>query len=383
MGSITTVNRALALIREGALDGHGSVTELAQRLGVGARYLNKLFQRELGVGPSDVAKNQRLLLARQLIVQSELSLTQIAYAAGFGSVRRFNSAIREAFGSAPGALRRTRTRIAQQGVIRLELRYRPPYDWNTVLSFFARHAISDIETVENNHYTRRLKIADDYGTIKLSQLARRDALQLDLDLPGDTPLLPLVAQARRAFDLDANPAAIAATLGEDPLLAPLLAAKPGIRCPGYWSANEAAVRAIVGQQISTAGARRVCGDLARACHGNPASEFPEPQALLRLADKQFPMPGRRRETLRALGRLCDNEGGFTAQQLADIKGVGPWTSAIVDLRGWGDPNAFPAGDLGIVQAWTAITGSPDGLQERSRLWQPFRGYAANLLWSNL
>lgn len=383
-GSATTLNRALTLIREGALDGDGTVESLAGRLGVGARYLNKLFQRELGVAPSVVAANQRLLLARQLIVDSGLPLTEIAFAAGFGSVRRFNSAIRDAFGDAPGALRRRAVQGGRAaGEFRLELRYRAPYDWETVLEFFRRHAVDGIEWIEGDRYTRRLRLAEGTGTVALSPAAGRDALQMHLRLPAGTPLMPLVARARRVCDLDANPAAIAATLGTDPVLRPLLRSRPGIRCPGYWSAEEAALRAIVGQQISTAGARRILGQLAEACGVNDEAVFPHPSQLLALGDEHFPMPGRRRETLRALGRLCKRSEPLAEESLSGLAGVGPWTVAMVSLRGWGHPDAFPDTDLGIRQAWEALTGSSSGLAEHAHRWQPFRGYAANLLWSSL
>lgn len=380
-GSVTTLGRALELIREGALDSGGSVQTLADRLGVGARYLNKLFQRELGVAPGQVAHNQRLLLARQLIVDSELPLTQVAFAAGFGSVRRFNSAIRDAYGDAPGALRRRRQPSASTG-IELSLRYRPPYDWDGVLEFFQRHAVPGIDRVDGNRYSRALPVAGGVGTVSLTSVPGRNALKLRLELPAGTPLLPLVAQARRVCDLDANPAAIAAVLEQDTLLRPLLRQRPGIRCPGYWTPEEAALRAVVGQQVSTVGARRTLAKIAAAC-ATDAGLFPRPEALQAPVDQRLPMPARRRETLRSLGRLCASSDGLTPEGLASLKGVGPWTLAMTQLRGWGDPDAFPAGDLGLVKAWKALATDGASLTDHADLWQPFRGYAANLLWSSL
>lgn len=402
MGSTTTVARALRLITEGALDGDGSVTGLAGRLGVGARYLNKLFQRELGVSPTSIAGNQRLLLARQLIVETQLPLTDIAFASGFSSVRRFNSAIRDAFASAPGALRRRSAAHAlghnAAGRIRLELRYRPPYDWNGVLAFFARHAVEGVESVQGDSYTRCIDTHQGIGHLRLSPLHPRSALQLELTVPAGTPLLPIVSRVRRFCDLDANPAAIAAVLCEDTVLAPLLTRSPGVRCPGYWDAGEAAVRAVVGQQISTAGARSICAALVRelvresahagndACESGVTAPFPRPEALLSLGDEHFPMPTRRRETLRAVARAClDNDDACIPEQLLALKGIGPWTAEMVALRGWGHPDAFPASDLGLLQAWEALgkQRNPTSLARHAERWRPYRGYAANLLWRSL
>ena len=390
-GSATTVQRALTLIGEGALDGDGSVAALAERLGVGSRYLLKLFRRELGVAPSTVAHTQRLLLARQLIVESALPLTDIAFAAGFGSVRRFNSAIRTAFGTAPGALRRRRA-ASVDAAITLDLRYREPYDWDGVLAFLERHAVDGVERVADGIYTRNLRCEGGPGHLHLSHAGARRAIRLRLSVPPGTALPPLVSRVRRLCDLDANPAAIGAVLGADPLLAPLLRRRPGIRAPGHWSPGEAAIRAIAGQQISTAAARRLCAGLAVACAGHSnepgksGAVFPDPGDLSDLDDSCFPMPGRRRDTLRALAALCrEDPDACTAAAVSALRGVGPWTTAILALRGWGDPDAFPAGDLGLQQAWTALGGSggTTSLERHAQRWRPFRGYAASLLWRTL
>jgi AraC family transcriptional regulator of adaptative response / DNA-3-methyladenine glycosylase II len=382
-GSASSVQRALRLIGEGALDGDGSVEALAARLGIGSRYLNKLFRRELGLAPSDVARHQRLLLARQLIVESALPLTDVAFAAGFGSVRRFNAAIRDAYATAPGDMRRRRApRGTRTAPIRLELRYRPPYDWHGVLAFLARHALPGLEQIIDGRYERQLSVDGQRGRLVVSHLPRRHTLLLELELAGVTTLAPLVARLRRMFDLDAHPAAVAAVFAEDRILAPLLARHPGVRCPGHYSAFEAAVRAIVGQQISTAAARRICAGFVAA---TGARDFPGPAALLALDDGLFPMPGRRRETLRELCRRCIAEGDRALQPeaLESLRGVGPWTVAMTALRGWGAPDAFPATDLGIVQAWERLRAADEALAERANSWAPFRGYAATLLWKSL
>ena len=383
-GTSTTVQRALQLIRQGALNA-GSLTGLAERLGVGERYLRKLFQRELGVSPQAVALNQRLLFAKKLLAETAMPITDVAFAAGFGSVRRFNSAVREHFRLTPGELRNRGGRSGGKSAIRLQLHYRPPYDWEGVLAFFRRHAIEGLEQVTDTHYRRRLATGGGNAEFSVSSLPDRTALQLELEVPDYRLLMPIVSRVRRMFDLDASPAMIAGLLGADPLLAPLLDRFPGIRAPGHGSLYEAAVRAIVGQQVSTAGARSICARLAAAAGEADNPVFPDAHSLARLGDHHFPMPGRRRESLRALGQQCDDrEDELDLAALSGLGGVGPWTLAMAGMRGSGDPDSFPAGDLGLQKAWQAI--APDGTslqQHADSHWRPWRAYAANLLWRSL
>ena len=384
-GSLTTLQRALQLIRAGALNDGSGVPILAERLGVGDRYLRKLFQRELGISPLAVAQNQRLLLARQLIGETSLPLVDVAHAAGFGSVRRFNSAIRSAYGIAPGEMRRGRQPAKSTGLITLELRYRPPYDWDGVVDFLHRHLVAGVESLVDGTYQRHIQVGQFTGRCRITHLPQRHALQLVLDLPGNTPLMPIVARARRMFDLDANPSVIAAGLGSSPVLAKLMRANPGIRSPGYWSATEAAVRAIVGQQVSTTAARGICARFAAECTPRGAlTVFPAPDAIGALADSQFPMPTRRRDTLRRLGDLyTSKQEAWSTDELAELAGIGPWTLAMVAMRGLGDPDAFPLGDLGLVRAWEALGNNRRTLSAEQLQWRPWRAYAANLLWRTL
>ena len=209
-------------------------------------------------------------------------------------------------------------------------------------------------------------------------------LQLDVELAEPAGLMPLVARVRGMFDLDANPQVIAGILGQDPALAPLLARWPGIRSPGCGSVYESSIRAILGQQISTVAARNLCGRLAAACtrEGEPTA-FPSAARLAALDDTHFPMPGRRRDTLRQLCRsLREREDQLDLETLASIPGIGPWTTAMVAMRGAGDPDAFPVTDLGVGNAWAAL-GEDTHLKIRQADWRPWRAYAANLLWRSL
>ncbi|TDG12743.1 DNA-3-methyladenine glycosylase 2 family protein [Seongchinamella unica] len=378
-GTSTTVKRAVRLIDAGALS-EGRVADLAARLGIGERYLRKLFQQELGVSPQAVALNQRLLFAKKLLAETALPLTEVAFAAGFGSVRRFNSAVKTHFGLTPGDLRGSKTQVPEAG-IRLQLQYRPPYDWPGVVDFLAHHAVDGVEAVSGDRYHRHFRTAAGTGAVAIRPLPGKHALELTLQLADNSQLMGLVGQLRRMFDLDANPAEIATRLQGDPVLAPLSERSPGARSPGHWSLYESAVRAIVGQQVSTAAARTVLSRLARACARGAIVTFPAAADVAALPDEHFPMPGRRRETLRTLCRqFAGREEELDLDTLAALTGVGPWTVGMVAVRGAGDPDVFPAGDLGLERTWAALPGSNGRLNDAAQRWRPWRSYAANLLW---
>jgi AraC family transcriptional regulator of adaptative response / DNA-3-methyladenine glycosylase II len=383
-GTSTTVERALQLIRQGALN-EGALEELADRLGIGERYLRKLFEQELGVSPQAVALNQRLLFAKKLLAETSLPMTEVAFASGFGSVRRFNSAVKAWFKLAPSALRRQRKTPLAGSPIRLQLQYRPPYDWDGVMDFFERHAINGVETASQDGYQRNILIDGAPSNIKVSPVKGKDALLLELHVDDHSLLMPVVANIRRMFDLDANPAAIKEVLGLDPILAPLLAHFEGIRSPSSWSLFESAVRSIVGQQVSIKAARSVLGRLAAAV-GEDADTltFPNAAGIAALPDKAFPMPTRRRDTLRT---ICQHYSGceddVDLATLASFKGIGPWTTALVAMRGLGQPDIFPLKDLGLDNAWAELEGGKTPLQDRMADWRPWGSYAANLLWRSL
>ena len=378
-GTSTTVKRALTLIQEGAL-ADGNVSDLAERLGIGERYLRKLFQSELGVSPQAVALNQRLLFAKKLLAETALPLTEVAFAAGFGSVRRFNSAVKTHFGLTPGDLR-GRKALAAGGHITLQLQYRPPYDWRGVVNFLSHHAVEGVEEVSADCYRRNFQMAAGTGSLEISPMPGKDALELKLQLPDNSQLMGLVVQLRRMFDLDANPEEIAALLQSDPVMAPLSRRSPGARSPGHWSLYESAVRAIVGQQVSTVAARTVLSRLARACARGEVVTFPAAADIAALPDEHFPMPSRRRETLRTLCRqFAGREDALDLSALSALKGVGPWTVGMVAVRGAGDPDVFPSGDLGLERTWADLTGSEGKLNDAAKRWRPWRSYAANLLW---
>ena len=271
-GTSNTVSRALALIADGALDGDDAGVEaLAERLGIGERHLRRLFLQHLGASPVAVAQTRRVLFAKQLIHETQLPMTEVALAAGFGSIRRFNEIFRNLFHRPPSALRRkTSSNSSPEAGVTLRLRYRPPYDWDSMLGFLRARAIPGVEVVENGTYLRTIGMDGFTGTVQVTHLPERQSLCVTIRFPRVQSLPAIISRVRRLFDLGADIETIDAHLSLDPLLAPFVAQRPGLRAPGGWDGFELAVRAILGQQVSVAAARRLAGQLV-AGHGEPVS----------------------------------------------------------------------------------------------------------------
>jgi AraC family transcriptional regulator of adaptative response / DNA-3-methyladenine glycosylase II len=396
VGTSATVARALRLIAGGALDG-SPVDDLAARLGVGARHLTRLFHVHVGAAPGEVARTRRLHFARQLLEQTPLPIAQVAFASGFGSVRRFNEAFQAGFRRTPGELRRADRPPGAS--LALLLPYRPPLDWAAFRGFVGARALAGVERFEEDAYRRTFASGGVTGTVEVSPVPGRDALALVVEPAEPAVLLDLATRARRLFDLDADPHAIAAALGRDPLLAPLVARRPGLRVPGAWDPFETAVRAILGQQISVAAATTLAARLV-ARHGRRVEgarsglthAFPEPAALAEADPAGFGIPAARAEAIRALARAVATGAlriaaaesvDATVARLRELPGFGPWTAAYVAMRACGEPDAFPAGDLGVRRALGGGTPCSEATAERaSEAWRPWRAYAAMHLWTS-
>lgn len=424
-GTSATVARALRLIDEGALDRAGT-TDLAARLGVGDRHLRRLFAEHLGASPQAVARTRRAHFAKRLLEQTQLPMIQVALAAGFRDVRRFNAAVRDSFAATPTQLRsrgrpgappaRRTAGAGGPGRLVLRLAYREPLDWAGLLEFLAARAIPGVESVTGSTYRRAVALPGFAGIVALTP-APGGAPWLELDVPiAATPhLAGLVERSRRLFDLDADPAAIAEQLAGDPLLAPLVARWPGARVPGAWDRFELAVRAILGQQVTVKAAGTLAGRLAQAFGaavpglpaavdpGFPVRTFPPPTDLVALdlaaaglgpADRAgFGVPRTRAEAIGSLARavcagqaLLDPAPGLdeAAARLRALPGIGEWTAQYIALRALGEPDAFPAGDLGLRKAASrAGIATTRALLARAESWRPWRAYAALLLWRSL
>jgi len=402
-GTSNTVSRALALIELGALD-EGSVDALAGRLGLGERQLRRLCRQHLGASPVAVAQTRRVLLAKQLIHETSLPMTEIAFASGFGSIRRFNETFLALYGRAPCALRRgsgPEIPARQAGEISLLLRYQPPYDWPGVLEFLRLRAIPGIERVAKNCYSRTIQLDGRQGTVSVRP-AEGHALRARIRFPRLSALPGIIARLRRVFDLAADPLPIAAHLAKDPALAPLVAARPGLRVPGAWDGFELAIRAVLGQQISVPAAVRLAGRLVSA-HGEPLAEpdreltrvFPRPEVLARADLAALGIPRSRAATLSAVAAaavadpdlLCASRGLDEAiERLRSIPGVGEWTAHYIALRQLREPDAFPAADVGLVGALAHLESRRRSSREliaRADRWRPWRAYAAQHLWASL
>lgn len=383
---------ALRWIDEGLLDT-APVSVLAARTGVGERHLRRLFAETLGASPLQVAATRRLLFARSLLDGSRLPVTEVALAAGYRSVRRFNDAFGKAYGLAPRDMRRRRG--ASEGGVSLRLSYRPPYDVAAMLDFLRRRAVPGLETVHEGVYQRHFVMRGEAGFVRVWADRREPALHLNVQHPRTDVWMEIVTRVRRMFDLDADPAAMAAVFGDDPLLAALQRRFPGTRVPGGWDGFEVAVRAVLGQQISIAAARTLATRLL-ACCGEPLDRagsvraFPTPQAVLAADLDTIGLTRQRATTLRELARAwlesrvgCNAGDGLQAfvEAWTKLPGIGAWTAHYVAMRGVGHPDAFPAADRVLRQAAGAGTVmSPRALERRSAAWRPWRAYACVLLW---
>ena len=291
-GTSNTVSRGLALIAEGELDGReGTVDGLAEKLGVGERQLRRLFQQHLGASPIAVAQTRRILFAKQLIHDTRLPMAEIALAAGFGSVRRFNETFHDLYQRPPATLRRKaplpQDSIAVTGVT-VRLRYRPPYDWSAMLSHLRARAIDGIEHVDGETYRRTVLCDGLLGTVEIAHLPAAKSLAATIRFPTVRALPAIVTRIRRVFDLGADVATIGAHLARDRMLAALIAERPGLRTPGGWDGFELAARAVLGQQVSVTAGRHLGGKLARLC-GTQLSTRDVAEGALRW---RFPRPRR-------------------------------------------------------------------------------------------
>lgn len=405
-GTSNTISRALALIADGTLDGdRASVETLAERLGLGERQLRRLFLQHLGASPIAVAQTRRVLFAKQLIHETQMPMTEIALASGFGSVRRFNEMFRDLFHRPPSALRRKTSAnpaSATTGVT-LRLRYRPPYDWDSMFSYLKVRAIPGVEVVENKTYRRTAQVDGFVGTVKVTHLPEQQSLSVTIRFPNVQSLPAIVARVRRLFDLGADIETIDAHLSCDPLLAPLVARRPGLRAPGAWDGFELAVRAVLGQQISVAAARRLAGQLVaiygtpltagESCHPGLARVFPTAEHLASVDSIALGMPVARLLSLKALAEAAAADANLfrpcgtieeAVVRLRAIRGVGEWTAQYIALRALREMDAFPASDIGLLRGAATIDSArstPASLLNRAETWRPWRAYAAQHLWA--
>ena len=396
------VARALKLIDQGLL-AEAPLSALAARVHVGERQLRRLFVDRLGAPPVGVHGTRRLLFAKQLLTETRLPVTQVAAAAGFGSLRRFNATFQSAYRMPPRDLRKRDAHAGGSALV-LRLGYRPPCDFAATLAFLRTRALPGIERVETDAYARAFELDGATGWLRVSRWpAGGDgghALRLEVHGAPATALLQIVGGVRRMFDLDADPVAIAQVFAADARLGPLVRARPGLRLPGGWDGFEIAVRAVLGQQVSVAAACTLAARLARrfgpplppalAEHGF-SHLFPSPAALADADLGGLGITTARAATVRCVARaLRDGTVDFGVDRTLDafverwtaLPGIGPWTAHYIALRALGHPDAFPAGDLVLQRALpddgTRLTAA--ALQAQAERWRPWRAYAVLHLW---
>ncbi|MFD5064256.1 AlkA N-terminal domain-containing protein [Streptomyces sp. NPDC058394] len=395
-----SVARAMRLIADGVVDREG-VPGLAARLGYSARQIERQLLAELGAGPLALARAQRAQTARLLIETTELPMAEVAFAAGFSSVRTFNDTVREVFALAPGELRTRAARSvktsATPGVIALRLPYRAPLNPSNLFGHLAATAVPGVEEWRDGAYRRTLTLPYGHGIVALTPHPDHIACRLFLTDPRDLTLA--ISRCRWLLDLDADPVAVDDQLRADPLLAPLIDKAPGRRVPRTVDGAEFAVRAVLGQQVSTAAARTHAARLVTA-HGIPVDDpegglthlFPTPEALACLDPEQLALPRSRRTTLTTLvGALADgslqlgtdSEWERARAELVALPGFGPWTVEVIAMRALGDPDAFLPTDLGIRRAAEelGLPSTPAALTARAAAWRPWRAYAVQYLWT--
>src|SRR5579872_766235 len=393
--------RALRLIAEGAIDTD-RVSGLARRLAVSPRHLHRELLAEVGAGPLALARTRRTQTARLLIDETGLPLSEIAFAAGFGSIRQFNDSMRAAFGCNPTELRRRMEPVpAGTGTITLRLAHRLPFDAESLLAYLGRRAIPGVEQVTEGRYRRSITLGHSRGTLELEPLSGKGVVRLQLWLDELSDLTLLVQRCRGLLDLDVDPTAVAGALGTDPVLTPIVSARPGLRLPGAIDGWEAAARAILGQQISVTAARTLAGRLAQRLgtplpypDGQITHLFPPPEVVADAELSTLGITRARAETLRSLAsavarREIRLDRGADRQEveahLLALPGIGPWTASYIAMRALGDPDAFLPGDLGVRRAaeQLGLDSSPRRLEAYAERWRPWRAYAVLYLWESL
>lgn len=393
------VARAMRLINDGVIDREG-VPGLAARLGYSIRQVERQLLAELGAGPLALARAQRAQTARLLIETSSLPMGEVAFAAGFSSIRAFNDTVREVFALSPTELRRRAGRghaPAPPGALSLRLPFRSPLFPDSLFGHLVATAVPGVEEWRDGAYRRTLRLPHGRAVVALRPGPEYIACQLSLTDLRDLAIA--ISRCRRLLDLDADPVAVADQLSQDPVLEPLVTKAPGRRLPGTVDAAELAVRVVLGQQVSTAAARTHAARLVTA-YGEQASDnaggltrmFPDMAALAAADPAALALPQRRRATFQALtgalasgaidlGPGCDWERARA--QLAAVPGLGPWSIETIAMRGLGDPDAFAAGDLGVRVATRqlGLAATPAALTRRATAWQPWRAYAVQYLWA--
>jgi AraC family transcriptional regulator, regulatory protein of adaptative response / DNA-3-methyladenine glycosylase II len=388
---------AASLMEDSTLDEAG-LDSIAEQLGISDRHLRRAFGAEFGVSPVQYAQTQRLLLAKRLLTDTALPLTEVAFASGFGSVRRFNALLKQRYRLQPGQLRRHASASGAADVLRFELSFRPPYDWPALSAFLGARAVAGVESVEGNCYRRTVRIGaggkEHRGWIEVAPSQKKPALRVTVSASLARTLPPVLSRIKALMDLCCHPEEVAQALGA------MAKRHPGLRVPGAFDGLEVAVRAILGQQVSVAAARTVAGRFAAAFgetietpFARLATVFPTAQQIADLPHgpiARLGMPGARARTIVALARaVADGELVLmpnadveaTLGRLRALPGVGEWTAQYIAMRALAWPDAFPHTDFGVMKALCETDARR--VLAAGEAWRPWRAYAVMHLWQSL
>lgn len=401
----SVISQAMRLISAGYLNSH-SVKELSEKLFLSDRQLRRLFDKHIGASPQQVAQTQRLHFAKKLISDTQLSMSEIAFSAGYKSVRRFNDAVQKVYQRAPKTLRKSKSgggKVDAKDYVKLNLAYRPPYQWDAMLAFLKARAIPGVEQVDTQQYQRTVKIGNEIGIIKVHQHQKQNILALHVSSNLHNDLFTIVERVKRIFDLSAFPDEITNHLSNDRVFAKQITIQPGLRIPGAWDGFEIVVRAILGQQVSVKAANTFAGRIVNVCGeelpkelliGSLTNLFPTPTQIIDANLNGLGITTKRIAAIKSVaeaialgvlkfdGRLSQDE---TQVILSDISGIGEWTIQYIAMRVLGNPDAFPASDLGLRKAIGIGDEmvSTKNLQNIAESWQPWRAYAAINIWHHL
>ncbi len=385
--------QAKQMIDEGALS-EGSIEDLADEFGVTARHLRRVIKNEFGVSPIELAQTQRLLLAKRLLTDTRLNITDIAFTSGFSSLRRFNALFKNRYRMVPGQFRKTRKAIKNTDSINCDLSFRPPFDWNSIISFLGQRLLAGVEVIHNGVYSRTVSIAGIQGTISVVPVKEKNFLRAKIDISLLPVLVPILSRLRKLFDLNAEPILIARHLKT------LSAKNPGIRVPGAFDPFEVGIRAILGQQISVKAATTLAGrfiemfgvcietDIPGLTHFTPSAEHVANSSVKKI--ETLGLPSRRAETILLFAKAVAEkkldlkpDTNFERQisELKEIPGIGKWTAQYIAMRVLSWPDAFPHTDLGIYKALGE--NNPNKVLNLAESWRPWRSYAAMHLWKSL
>lgn len=401
---------------EAVLTTNDNIASVAQQFQLSERQFRRNFIDTFGIAPKQYRQHHHVLLARKLLANTSLTVSQVCFAAGYSSLRQFNDQIKATYHCSPSALRKqqlkTNSQVAATQGINIKLHYRPPFDWQAMLKFFQLRQLPQLEQVTDNSYQRHFIIDGIQGEFKVTQISEQPALNLFVCLSDYKVLNKVIAKVRRMFDLDADMSIIHQQLSQDELLAPLVEKHAGIRLPGCWDIFEFSIRAILGQQISVKAATTLAGriidrygrtrdnnlSIEQAVESSTSKHFPTPEQLASADFEGLGLTQSRINTLKTWVEFYNQQPDiFTSYQkleeleakLTALKGIGPWTVNYIAMRGLSDPNAFPAADLGVIKALTVketeleIKPKPKQILERAQAWQPWRAYATLYLWLSL